>query len=457
VLASLRAGANRRQIFVTQAILQHVDKAARSTRTTIDAGLLLGGLFECPVSGSKYVLIESLKTVSAGAPDLQSTLDALAGALSSHRGRATAVIGWFCARGRGDELLPEEETVYRTIFIEPWQTALVLTAPTQATVSATFFQRDALDGRPFRAPFFEVLDPSARLAPNGAKPTRIAWSTYLTAEPVIASPPPNDGSRLRIHAIPDASASDSPWTRWRRQRDAKSARPGLDTRQEPASNQAESRVHQTGLLSRGTPSPQLAAVASLGSGPTPTGLGSEWHGAADAALEADTSVADRPARFLELARADGFFLTTSFRFTPNGRDAETLWVLQDPFYGLLLTVVTDATAVIDATLRYNVHTTDRQVLGATFSAHRDIETGTLYAQESCIDALRARCAALRSSGALLAEWMVAPTIHFLTPGEWASFTATGTSAAAGDLNRQRIRSLPEPVVQRFRLETQRPT
>ena len=159
VLASLRAGAGRRQIFVPQAILQQLDDTAGASPTSLRVGLLLGGLYSCPVSGARYSVIESLASVATATRDLRACITDLNAALESHSKRATAVIGWYCARGDvDDDLRSDEDAVYKTVFTEPWQTALLLAARSSGVVSGTFYQRDSLDGHAFRAPFFEMLD-----------------------------------------------------------------------------------------------------------------------------------------------------------------------------------------------------------------------------------------------------------------------------------------------------------
>ena len=73
-------------------------------------------------------------------------------------------------------------------------------------------------------------------------------------------------------------------------------------------------------------------------------------------------------------------------------------MLHDPYAGLLLTVVANNGRVSDASLHYNLHTTDADVLQSAFSEHRNHEAHVIYVRESCTDDLRARCRRARATG-----------------------------------------------------------
>src|SRR5688500_4923654 len=62
----------------------------------------------------------------------------------------------------------------------------------------------------------------------------------------------------------------------------------------------------------------------------------------------DTVLGEDPERYLELARSEGFYVAARFDGTAptTGPNRDTLWLLNDPFSGLLLTVVGHGSAVI---------------------------------------------------------------------------------------------------------------
>jgi hypothetical protein len=169
----------------------------------------------------------------------------------------------------------------------------------------------------------------------------------------------------------------------------------------------------------------------------------------------DTAMGDDAARYIEIARAESFFVAAKFD-TAGGQGGETLWVLNEPYSGLLLAVVSMNSQVVDATLHYNLQTNAEGLKKAPFPEHRDPESKTIYVRETCMDGLRARCRHLRATNALLREWKVTPAISFLTPGEWESIPVSEAPAdrgahVIGNLNKARIAELPEGVRSQFHL------
>jgi len=170
----------------------------------------------------------------------------------------------------------------------------------------------------------------------------------------------------------------------------------------------------------------------------------------------DTMMGDHPGRYIEIARAEGFFIAAKFEAAGGLGDAETLWILNEPYSGMLLAVVGTGSEVVDATLHYNLQTDDAGLKAAPFPEHRDPESKTIYVRETCMDSLRARCRRLRATNALLREWKVTPAISFLTPGEWDSIPVSPGDPSRGadaisDLSRKRIAELPPGVRSQFRL------
>jgi hypothetical protein len=124
----------------------------------------------------------------------------------------------------------------------------------------------------------------------------------------------------------------------------------------------------------------------------------------------DTTPADGPYRYLALARREGFQVTGKLeRGTPE--KPETVWLLNEPEFGLRLTVVTTDEEVREASLHYNIRTNDDALLRITPPEHRDVASRTIYVREPCVAELRSRCRRLRGTGALAREWKVTPTLH----------------------------------------------
>jgi hypothetical protein len=74
----------------------------------------------------------------------------------------------------------------------------------------------------------------------------------------------------------------------------------------------------------------------------------------------DTTASDTPARYIELALAEGFFIASRFDAAERAGNTETLWALNERYTpGFLLTVVSTSTEVLDASLHYNLHRTQQ--------------------------------------------------------------------------------------------------
>ena len=137
----------------------------------------------------------------------------------------------------------------------------------------------------------------------------------------------------------------------------------------------------------------------------------------DVADEEDTTARDRPYRYLALARREGFVVDASYeRGLPD--HPETLWVLNEPDTGLLLTVVTSDSEVREAILQYNLHVDDAEILEAAPPEERDLTSGTLHFREPCANRLRARVRRLRATGALEREWKVGH--QGIGPDDWGT-------------------------------------
>jgi hypothetical protein len=124
----------------------------------------------------------------------------------------------------------------------------------------------------------------------------------------------------------------------------------------------------------------------------------------------DTAASDEPARYLSLARREGFEVSEEIeRGSPEY--PETFWLLYEREYGLRLIVVTTDEEVREASLHYNLRTDDDALLRSTPPEHRDLASRTIYGRETCLDKLRARCRRLRATGALQRDWKVSPALR----------------------------------------------
>jgi hypothetical protein len=324
---------------------------------------------------------------------------------------------------RGSHLSRAYADAQNALFTQPWQTAVVVA---EGGNSGAFHLYDRRDARWFQAPFYEVN----RSVPHSATelPTCIAWPDYLTTAAVVPL------TRLA------QSTSESP-----------------THTHPPGARHSRSPLWRARPANAMPPEPVESGAAS--SSPTPTKSRSPVELRPERVKpvfdDDDTSQSDTPARYIELARSEGFFVTMKFDAADPSVD-ETVWVLNEPFSGLLLTVVTTASEVLDASLHYNVRAEDAEVLNAAFPEHRDLGSRTVFVREWCVDQLRARCRRLRAAGTLERQWKVAPTIYLLTPSEWESGAGEtigmdGAVASLDTLNRRRLDSLPEPVRSQFRL------
>ena len=511
VVASLQpVDGGRRKIFVRQQVVARVEGVVRAHgRRTV--GLLLGQLYRCSMTGTEYLLIESISD-----PEVigdESELEAqLAEALSAREperharflraaGERLHVLGWY--RGAHTvEARPSPSTAgaHITLFREPWHTALVVSEGSAA--GGVFFLRDSVNSRWFCAPFYEVLSDTP--TPDQPRATFVNWPQYITAEPVVFAERHKE-EQVEQAAIADAQPLKRYERPWLRRSPAKPAgsqrghsqdanvtraetsawRPSpisaaateseLVREPDDAPTQAREPAPSRPILDR--PAPRLIepGLADTTRGTTER-VGSRRAGKSGEKLsiiddrdqrsaghtstrrvsdDDDTAMGDDAARYIAIARAEGFFIAAKFD-AGGGRSAETLWVLNEPYSGLLLAVACADSRVIDASLHYNLQTDVEGLKHAAFAGHRDPESRTIYVRETCMDALRGRCRRLRASNSLLREWKVTPAISFLTPGEWESIPVSRGDPGSGahlisDLTNKRIAELPPGVRSQFHL------
>ena len=504
IVASLQvADGGRRQIFVEQHVLARLQFVVRGAHGHRVAGLLLGHVFECSVTGIEYMVIDQLAEKGGGTSGDHGVLTedadlaaSIGKALRSLTGRnQPQLLGWYrVAAGVDAKPSPTDATLHASYFAEPWQTLLVLAAGTHSGAGGAFFLRDGKNSRWFYAPFYELATEAP--APNHPTVTYVSWPQYMTADevtPVHIEPtpaPPPSPSPLPQAVLDDRvqppSLGDDGWVnvdqdvevgdetiQFRPPRDIELSRaPTI----EPAGTEATlstpippaTRPGQSGRRGGGDAKSaksrffarlgdrEVQSTTAVDGVETRTGSPRTRRVSDDD----DTSASDDSARFIELARSEGFFVATRFDAAGESGAADALWVLNEPYSGLLLTVVTSGPEVVDASLHYNLQTDDAGLLRVPFPEHRDPESKTIYVRETCVEGLRERCRRLRATNALVRDWKVAPSLSFLTPGEWQSpallnLDATQAVAIVTDLNRSRVAELPEAVRDQFRLTRDR--
>jgi hypothetical protein len=204
VVASLQPDhGGLRQLVVAQSLLVRLQSLARATSAEQLIGLLIGQRFDCPQSGARWVLIDSVIEGIAVVPDVKALSGHLSG-LHARRGDAGECVGWYCGTTAGGAHLSRvSASVHATTFEGPWQTALILANDGRA---GAFYLHDARDARWFQAPFYEVTDTSRNSRREAAQATSIAWPEYITTRPVSPLvipnvPPPT--SRPRVTALPE--------------------------------------------------------------------------------------------------------------------------------------------------------------------------------------------------------------------------------------------------------------
>jgi hypothetical protein len=446
-------------------------------------GLLTGALYECPETKADYMIVDSVADRAWALPRPGQGLDALKEAASAERERGShRILGWYFAAEAPGRLGADAEALHRAVCDQPWQVALALGSRADG-VWGSFFRRDLGNGSAYPIPFRELILASAELD-RGVKPTAIAWPTYLTGDATVpmaptAAPLPELRNTVRAAAAPlpeAATATPAAPERPRRGfasvlRGVVDSAPEADLSPDTTASVPASHVrakHTPAAQTTAPPAPPPRTVppapqdrpVALASVPRANAASDAGRGAGtgrDARRRgtADASGGDEPDGFVATARDDGFYLIAKFAETgevPDKSARESLWVLHDPYCGLLLLVNTRGSEVLDASLHYNLRVDDAAVLAATFSEHRNLDAGVVYKRESCSDSLRARCRQLRDTQALVREWKVKPSIYLVTLGEWESLAGVdpiGGARGIQQLNQQRVATLPESIVSRY--------
>ena len=490
VVASLQpAEGGRRPIFVRQQTIARAEAVVRSSHGVHAFGLLMGQFYSCPTTGLDYLVIESLLEQHS-AVDSADLATRIASAVREWReDRRAHVLGWYCgAAAVASRPSATTAEIHDSHFAQPWQTALVI-SEAAGSANGAFFLHDRVNARWFHAPFYELPDHAPH--PNQPKPTYIAWPDYMTADPAvvvvpepatISAPthqqhgithtvsrflrPKTDHNGGPGHSTPHSTTEALPLSPLSRMHDRVVPRepvadtvagPILPAADVPSPRPAQTRLSDVSdsrekvlarLTDRAPNKLEIVNDRDQGtSSPRPSHRITESD---------DTVLGDSASRFVEIARAEGFFVAAHFEAAGDTTQREMLWILNDPFSGMLLVVAAAGNEVVNASLHYNVRTDDAGLLRTPFPEHRDAESKTVYVREACLDSLRERCGQLRAAETLVREWKVSPTISFLLPSEWQSIAASAAvdhrgPAMVSELNDSRIAELPDGVRSQFHI------
>jgi hypothetical protein len=174
-------------------MLAHIHSAPHKTLL----GFLLGGLFECPKSGVRYVVVNEIIRVGAEAQGDQ-TSDMLARLWpplqQKLRTGAQQLIGWYHNHPQEAPALSREDVgAHMMYFTQPWQAGLVLGTEDARPAAAWFRVTKDDSWHQVQLPFYEVLTHESAEAP-GKKRSFVPWANYksyrATAPPPRAVPPP---------------------------------------------------------------------------------------------------------------------------------------------------------------------------------------------------------------------------------------------------------------------------
>ena len=195
-------------LFITQGALREAMRHLRSDPEQELMGFLLGNLFECPDTGSRYVVITSaMRTghVIGEVEPVQIPEEEWLGMQLELRRRRAGLMGWYhSAPFVGSSPARIDIETHRDRFREPWQSGLVI-ATTGPEPTGGFFrlaQDGSLNG--MLIPFDEIVDDDA-LLPGGRKRALIDWANYRTEQPVES-----DRSERRPHIPPPRRATPEP-------------------------------------------------------------------------------------------------------------------------------------------------------------------------------------------------------------------------------------------------------
>lgn len=193
-------------LFLQQRAITALHDHFRSAPEQGILGFLLGNLYECPETHTRYAVIDLVMRLSAQIYADKTTLvvsrvwEKMQEEVTKSGGR---LLGWYHSHPpTGIELPAGDVETHQQYFSDPWQVALVLGQDEHGT-TAGFFRptRDTAHSPPPAVlPFYEILDPRA-VTPDGKKKSSVRWKNYRPHKPPVVGKPQAAGA-----AAPPAAA-----------------------------------------------------------------------------------------------------------------------------------------------------------------------------------------------------------------------------------------------------------
>lgn len=205
------ADAESYPLFLQQRALTALHDHFRATPDQGVLGFLLGNLYECPETGTRYAVIDLVMRLSAQIYADKTTLvvsrvwDKMQEELTKSGGR---LLGWYHSHPPDGVGLPAGDVeTHLQYFADPWQVALVLGSD-QAGPAAGFFRpgRSIIES-PAILPFYEILDPRS-VTPEGKKKSSVRWKNYRAHKPPALRKPQAAAPAAPAPAAPPAPATD---------------------------------------------------------------------------------------------------------------------------------------------------------------------------------------------------------------------------------------------------------
>ncbi|MEE9208759.1 MAG: Mov34/MPN/PAD-1 family protein, partial [Gemmatimonadota bacterium] len=190
-----------------------------SPHETSSFGFLVGDLCECPDSGGRYVIVNtaipSRFPLKEDAEPQISTEAKIALQLEVDRHKGI-LVGWYHSHPKGPPRLSNQDlTTHRSIFKEPWHTAVLVTTDPGKPEGAVFCQTDeGMDSQ--LLPFYEQVSNESLMA-KGRKRTRIDWQNFVTDTSILSDiaprpdvpKPPGEDSKAEEEAAQKAAALEA--------------------------------------------------------------------------------------------------------------------------------------------------------------------------------------------------------------------------------------------------------
>lgn len=186
-LASMmRARENQAQLFITQRAFLQIERHLGSAPELELGGFLAGHLCQCPRSGTRYTIVNTVVPFAEVSGDplcARVTPEAYQRVRNHLDKHQLALLGWYRnGSGLGLQLLPDDVETHLEYFSQPWQTTM-LVVPNPSKSKGAFFTYDPRVGRSYCIPFYELFDSHAAES-NRLDRTCVTWTTYVASAAV---------------------------------------------------------------------------------------------------------------------------------------------------------------------------------------------------------------------------------------------------------------------------------